>query len=101
MKKILVGLILGIVIGIFGELLIPRSYQYGDSGCFKDGDLYYINMIYLYSTKQKDNGKFIHYGPSGGVIPSYKVLWGFLSKKVVKLSTEECNNMLDQHWDFN
>ena len=110
MKKVLLGLILGLLFGfvaaVFGEDLIPEKYAinltYGCIQQVKTGNVLMPEALF-YSPKEKpssDNPKNIprnypHYLFSQSLnVKNYEILHAFLSHEFRKLSQQECNDLV-------
>ena len=92
--KYLFVLFLGIAIGISGELLIPKSYRYGQTtGCLKDGPYVFIPTGKLYDPK-RDKRPFDVF-VNHGFIPSYKFAYYLYTGRLSWMSMEECSKVQD------
>lgn len=97
--------LLGVIMGVGGEFLIPKNKQFGQTiGCVEYKDLgVFIPEAYLYNSKtdQYPIGLVLE----EGYVPSYRYLFALLTGEVRRLPNEECNKLIDllheqdeKHW---
>lgn len=106
MKKVLLSIIIGIIVTINGELLIPDKYSINLSyECIQNSNGYvFMPELYVYFPKghpHSDNPKNIKrnyftiaFLPNSANISNYQTLYSFLSGDLKKLSPEECNKFI-------
>lgn len=91
--KLLIGILVGLSLGIGGELLIPKRYWYGrTSGCLKlSTNQTFMPSGYMYDATVYKYPVMLFM--ESGFIPSYRFLYSILSKESEWLPIEKCNKL--------
>ena len=97
--KILLTLFLGILIGIGGEFLIPKSYYVTvGSGCIRDGNMIFMPELRIYNEKM-DKYPLPYGGLPMEFVPSYRYAYALATKEISYLPQNECNVLVEKILD--